>query len=577
MNPLRKFFLVLSMLMVSITGVIIYAEAGSPVEIQQLAGLAEVQQTGSPVASDDCNDASFFAAQQAYVDSLSPAGPGPNSPSSEAARRAFAQRIADCYAQIDVNELTIDDGPIIPSVPPLREEQFGPEYVLYGRKWGANPFFGSGTPQLAGGTVYWSYMPNGVTNTTEAGVAANTAISSLPTYQACFLDEIANAFAAWQAVSNIQFVQIADAGTGAPSGSTAGYQGHIRVGAHPFDGAYNVLAHAYFPTAGATIAGDLHFDIAENWQCTPGSGRIDIGLVALHEIGHSIGLMHEPTILAVMNATYNSSLTTLQNDDINGARALYGNVGTAGINIADFLSGPYPSTRVISGLGTSITDVNVTLSGMYHTWPNDMDILLVSPTGQKVMLMSDACSSVDLVNASLTFDDAAAAAIGTGTCVSGTYRPADYEAGETFPSPAPAGPYATTLTSFNGANPNGTWSLYVYDDEAGDGGGLLNWSLSITASSAATNTPTPTNTPTSTHTPTNTPTATSTPTSTPTYTYTPSNTPTYTYTPSNTPTYTYTPSNTPTPTIRRPIHQRRPIRRRRRGSIWWATSTRTGS
>ena len=51
---------------------------------------------------------------------------------------------------------------------------------------------------------------------------------------------------------------------------------------------------------------------------------------------------------------------------------------------------PYPSNCVISGLGGTITDVNLELNGLSHTWPDDIDILLVGPGGQNAFVMSDA-------------------------------------------------------------------------------------------------------------------------------------------------------------------------------------------
>jgi len=124
----------------------------------------------------------------------------------------------------------------------------------------------------------------------------------------------------------------------------------------------------------------------------------------------------------------------------------------------------------------------VTLKGLSHTWPDDLDVLLVGPGGQKVLLMSDAGAGNDINNVTLTFDDAAASNLPDNSAIgSGTYKPTDFVTGDTFPSPAPAGPYGTALSVFNGLNPNGTWSLYVLDDEAGDSGSIAGgWSLDFT-------------------------------------------------------------------------------------------------
>ncbi len=50
---------------------------------------------------------------------------------------------------------------------------------------------------------------------------------------------------------------------------------------------------------------------------------------------------------------------------------------------------PYPSTINVAGLGGTVTRVTVTLNGLRHTFPDDLDILLVGPGGS-VILMSDA-------------------------------------------------------------------------------------------------------------------------------------------------------------------------------------------
>lgn len=149
-------------------------------------------------------------------------------------------------------------------------------------------------------------------------------------------------------------------------------------------------------------------------------------------------------------------------------------------------SNPYPSNLIVSGISGTVSKVTVQLFNFNHTFPGDVDVLLVGPGGQKLLLMSDVGGGTDAVNANLTFDDAAAA-IGA-TVVSGTFRPTNIGAGDLFPAPAPAGPYPDPqqLSVFNGVNPNGTWSLYVVDDAATDIGNINGgWRLNITTTDPA--------------------------------------------------------------------------------------------
>jgi hypothetical protein len=152
---------------------------------------------------------------------------------------------------------------------------------------------------------------------------------------------------------------------------------------------------------------------------------------------------------------------------------------------------PYPSVINVSGTAGVISNLTVTLRNLNHTWPADVDVLLVGPGGQKAMIFSDVGGGGDLNNVTVTLSDGAATALtATGQIVTGTYRPTDVEPGEsgeldTFPGPAPAGPYAAPLSVFNGLSANGAWSLYVVDDAANDLGNIAaGWSLSITTVSS---------------------------------------------------------------------------------------------
>jgi hypothetical protein len=154
---------------------------------------------------------------------------------------------------------------------------------------------------------------------------------------------------------------------------------------------------------------------------------------------------------------------------------------------------PYPSSISVSVAPGSITKVTATLRSIHYSWPDDLDILLVGPAGQTVVLMSDAGANAVLSGVTLTFDDDAASGLPDGLFFgSGTFRPTNWEGADTFASPAPSGPYGATLSVFNGTNPNGTWKLFVFDDEdLGDGTIAGGWSLTITSTTPLCCTPPP--------------------------------------------------------------------------------------
>lgn len=149
------------------------------------------------------------------------------------------------------------------------------------------------------------------------------------------------------------------------------------------------------------------------------------------------------------------------------------------------LGTPYPSTLNVTGGPLAINGMSVTLNGLTHTWHSDIDIVLVSPAGQGLTIMSDVGGSTDPNGVYVIDDDAAQTMSQFAAVPAGTYRPTDYEA-EAFGSI----PFAITSSQmvgtatlasvYNGQNANGTWRLYVSDDVGGDAGQISGgWSLTF--------------------------------------------------------------------------------------------------
>jgi Ca2+-binding RTX toxin-like protein len=150
---------------------------------------------------------------------------------------------------------------------------------------------------------------------------------------------------------------------------------------------------------------------------------------------------------------------------------------------------PYPSEIQVTGLSGAITDVNATLVNMNHGFADDIEALMVAPGGQTTVLIADAGGTATVVNDTITLDDQAQlVAPDTGGFVGGlSYRPADYDLPglEPYNPPAPPPPHGLTMSTSNGSNPNGTWSLFVFDDKFPDSGRIDGWSVNVTTTPAA--------------------------------------------------------------------------------------------
>ena len=142
--------------------------------------------------------------------------------------------------------------------------------------------------------------------------------ADLPQYRQ--REELRRAMAEWSVHAAI--------GWGEAAGSSAKASVNILWGgvAHGdgFPFTPGVLAHAFYPapTAPEPIAGDIHFNDTLKWG-TDDPRRWDIFSVALHELGHTLGLVHSSDPDSVMYPMYRAAVNGLSPADIEAVRSIY--------------------------------------------------------------------------------------------------------------------------------------------------------------------------------------------------------------------------------------------------------------
>jgi hypothetical protein len=204
-----------------------------------------------------------------------------------------------------------------------------------------------------GSRITYSFMPDG---TNIGGVPSSlfrtleAAYPSSPNPDAAWELQFQKAAAVWQAVANINLAQVSD--NGEAFGSPGNQQddpnvGDIRIGA--LSGGWlgsGTLAESMLPPPinSGTNAGDIFINADQPW----GGSGFDLETVALHEIGHALGMGHSQVQAAVMYAYYNGTNQTLNTDDVSGIQSIYGAI---------------PADPTSDGTWTQATDITPYING----------------------------------------------------------------------------------------------------------------------------------------------------------------------------------------------------------------------
>jgi hypothetical protein len=146
---------------------------------------------------------------------------------------------------------------------------------------------------------------------------------------------------------------------------------------------------------------------------------------------------------------------------------------------------PYPSIIQSSfPNGSTVRDVDVILRNYSHTYPDDVDVLLVH-AGRNSTIMSDVGGSNVVNDITIRLNDEAANGhlSDSGSLFGGGFLPTNAEGGDTFNSPAPSPANANSaLSGFDGSNAKGSWKLFV-DDNGNDNVGRIagGWTIAVQA------------------------------------------------------------------------------------------------